>query len=253
MSFLNPRDFFAEVNAGTFAGQIDGVNANGYQTSNTNGTEADIWSGVVGNQTWLQAASTMNVVSSSVNDNGVTPNTGARTILITGLAANLAPVSEFVTLNGTTTVTTTTSFLRVIRSVVSTSGTYSGNNIGTITITATTGGSTQGVMPIGSGRIAKTHYTVPAGKKLIFKTVTLNAASTAGTAPVFKMYIQNAIQSGATLSAKQLGPQWVTLNTFETVYFQTLLPAGTDIWMTATPGANNTPIFASWQGIILPA
>ena len=65
-----------------------------------------IWS-VGGTYTFPSTATALTVVSSSANDDGNPVGTGARTVTIEGLDANYLPVSETVTMNGTTDVTTT--------------------------------------------------------------------------------------------------------------------------------------------------
>jgi hypothetical protein len=59
----------------------------------------------VGDLSYAAAALQMTVSSSSASDTSA--GTGARTVLITGLNANYAVISESVTMNGQTAVTTT--------------------------------------------------------------------------------------------------------------------------------------------------
>jgi len=95
-------------------------------------------------------ASTMLVTSSSASDTAVT-------VLINGLDVNYARISESITLNGTTAVTTTKSFFR-INSV----NTTSGNAVGTIYV-KDAGGTTYAQITIGNGKTNMSVYTVPAG------------------------------------------------------------------------------------------
>jgi len=95
-------------------------------------------------------ASTMVVTSGSVSDTAVT-------VLISGLDANYARVSESVTLNGTTDVPTTQSFFR-INSVVTTAGAAVG-----VVYVKNAGGTTYAQIAIGSGRTNMSVNTVPAG------------------------------------------------------------------------------------------
>ena len=95
-------------------------------------------------------ASTMVASSSSASDTAVT-------ILISGLDANYARVSESVTLNGTTDVATTQSFFR-INSVVTTSGVA----VGTVYV-KNAGGTTYAQITIGNGRSNMSVNTIPAG------------------------------------------------------------------------------------------
>ena len=95
-------------------------------------------------------ASTMVASSSSASDTAVT-------ILISGLDATYARVSESVTLNGTTDVATTQSFFR-INSVVTTSGAAAGT-----VYVKNAGGTTYAQITIGNGRTNMSVNTVPAG------------------------------------------------------------------------------------------
>jgi hypothetical protein len=95
-------------------------------------TEEVIWTAGNG-YTYLSAAETLQVSSSDADDDGSPAGTGARTILICGLDTNWAELEETVILNGTTSVETTNSFLRVFRSYVITAGS-SQTNEGLISI-----------------------------------------------------------------------------------------------------------------------
>ena len=100
-------------------------------------------------------ASTMLVTSSSASDTAVT-------ILISGLDATYARISELVTLNGTDAVTTTKTYWR-INSVVTTAGTA----VGTMYV-KNVGGTTYAQVTIGSGRTNMSVYTVPVGYTAYF-------------------------------------------------------------------------------------
>jgi len=123
-------------------------------------------------QTPLTAVA-LEVVSDSTDDNGVAPGVGALSVQIIGISDwTVGEVSETVTLNGTTPVTLSTSFLRVYRMKVATSGTYASSvdtsHNSTITLRETGGGdewasmSSVGGFGLGQSEIAA--YSIPAGK-----------------------------------------------------------------------------------------
>jgi hypothetical protein len=119
----------------------------------------------VGDLSYPAAALQMTVSSSSVSDTAA--GTGARTVLITGLDANYAVISETVTMNGQTAVTTTKSFLRINNMLVTTAGTGLAN-AGTIYIGS--GALTSGVpaivynlIAVGYNNATSSQYTIPAG------------------------------------------------------------------------------------------
>ena len=65
---------------------------------------------------YLETADTLEVVSTSVNDDSA--GTGARSVLIYGVDENNLHIQELVTMDGTTAVTTSNSFLGVNRVVI---------------------------------------------------------------------------------------------------------------------------------------
>jgi sugar (pentulose or hexulose) kinase len=101
------------------------------------------------NYTFPSSALTMNVVSSAVGDTAVT-------ILIIGLNADYEIIQETLTLNGTTTVTTTNQYYR-INDVITTVG----NALGDVTVS--NGGTTYAKILAGTGRNQASIYTVPKG------------------------------------------------------------------------------------------
>jgi hypothetical protein len=111
------------------------------------------------------SATVMKISSGSANDTAA--GTGARTVVIVGLDANYAVISETVILNGQTAVNTTNSYLRINDFYVATAG--SGNG-GAGIIYAGTGVVTTGVpatiyslIPAGTNRQTQAVYTIPAG------------------------------------------------------------------------------------------
>jgi len=120
-------------------GQISGHNVQFKFGNNPSvgNTEETIWT-QGGIYSYPPSASTMTLSSSSADDSA--SGTGARTVSVSGLDANYNEISETVTLNGQTPVSTTQSFLRVFRMVVLTAGSSGGNAgiiyTGTGTVTA---------------------------------------------------------------------------------------------------------------------
>lgn len=133
-------------------GQITGhevLNVFGYSTATPSSGFIAAWENNTA-YVFPTVASTMVASSSSASDTAVT-------ILIDGLDANYNRISEAVTLNGTSDVTTTKVFFR-INSVVTTAG----NAVGTVYV-KNAGGTTYAQITIGSGRTNMSVYTVPAG------------------------------------------------------------------------------------------
>jgi hypothetical protein len=154
------RDYFAAVGFS----QIDGhtrVAAFGNNPDIDSGPE-DVWSGG-GLYPWMSADTALEVLSSSANDTAA--GTGARTVLIVGLNSSHAPISQTITLNGTTPVAIPTSLFRINSALIMSAGSGEVNN-GDITIRVAGAGATRAVIQAGYGIARQSQYTVPAGYTL---------------------------------------------------------------------------------------
>ena len=171
----NPSPFESVTKVGAYEpfdlqvarGQIAGhsqVSIFGYQPAVTT-TKIPVWENAT-TYTFPTSASTMTVVSTSTSD-----NTSA-IIVISGLDANFAPISETLALNGTTNVTTVNSYLRINSVVMTTPGTSQVSNVGTITIKQSANIVAQ-INP-GVGRTQMSIYTVPAGYTFYLYQVDIN-------------------------------------------------------------------------------
>lgn len=107
----------------------------------------------------------MSVSSASAND--TSSGTGARTVYISGLDANHNEVSETVTLNGQTAVTTVNSYLHINDAYVASAG--SGNSaagsiyIGTGVVTAGVPATVYDIIAFDYNKRVTGNYTIPAG------------------------------------------------------------------------------------------
>ena len=135
------------------------------------------------------SATTMTVSSSNTNDTSA--GTGARTVLISGLDGDYNEISETITLNGQTAVTTTNSFLRVNRAIVLTAGS-GGANAGTIYVgtgTVTTGVPANVYTTIngdGTNQSLQTFWTVPANYDAYIYQTNISTGNTSNTQAVLK-------------------------------------------------------------------
>ena len=140
-------------------GQIQGhtvVQVFGYNPD-LDTTEESVWpdGGTVPHPT---TESALTIVSTDAAD--AAAGTGARTVYIEGVDEDYNVVSETVTLNGTTDVTTTAAFLYVNKFYVVTAGS-GGANAGTITAKVST--TLYDIIAIGYNNRTTAHYCVPAG------------------------------------------------------------------------------------------
>lgn len=135
---------------------------------------------------FIAAAGTMNVSSTSTDD--AAAGTGAQTIVIQGLDSGHNEISETVTLNGQTTVTTTKEFLHVNYMYVATAGTGK-QNAGTIYIGS--GVNTAGVPAVvynaiytGLNASTTACYTIPAGYTAYIVKGGLSAGQSSGSSEI---------------------------------------------------------------------
>ena len=156
-STVNDIPFYLAVQQGKVPGYTM-VNKFGYNSSIGSGAFETIWE-TGNNYSWQSSAVTVDVVSDNANDD--VAGTGARTLRIQGLDGSYNLAEETVDMDGTTTVTTTQTFLRVFRMSVETAGT-SGNNVGNITVTYTGGSDVAATITAGNGQTLMCLYTIPA-------------------------------------------------------------------------------------------
>lgn len=127
-------------------------------------TPETIWPGD-GLLPYISAASQLKVSSANANDTA--NGTGARTVYIGGLDASHNEISEVVTMDGQTAVTTTKSYLHINSAYVLTAG--SGNGaagniyIGTGTVTAGVPATIYDIIAYDYNNRITGSYTIPAG------------------------------------------------------------------------------------------
>lgn len=192
MSYFGSKDFFLEVAKGNVGGHSL-VNKFGRNDDIDSGSGfEDIWAGG-GTRTYLSAAETMDIVSTSTSD--AAAGTGTRTFSIEGLDSNYDEISETVTLNGTTTVTTSNSYLRVHRCKSLTTGT-GGVNAGDITVDPTTSGSgsRQAFISAGDGQTLISHYTIPNNKTAYMVGAHVKVSSAAGGTGIKEAVVQMLVR-----------------------------------------------------------
>lgn len=159
-------DYALEVSLGNETGtsNVEKFGRNGGIATNT--TE-EIWT-VSTDRTTLSVAATLEAISSDGNDTAA--GSGAQIITVEGVDGSWNAVSEDITMAGASASTATSaSFFRVNRAFVKQTGTYRGNNEGTITIRVSSAGSTQAQIELGKGQTEQSHYTVPTGMTLHMK------------------------------------------------------------------------------------
>lgn len=208
-------------------------------------TQEEIWN-VGGVEAYLSSAETMNIVSTSTNDDGAPVGTGAQTLIIYGLDNNWLEVQEEITLNGQTNVLTTQSFIRVSRMMVTAAG-ATGSNVGTITATASSAGTVHAQINPTDNQTLKINFSIPSGKYGIITHSEIGCAKADDCEVRFKVR-----PFGEVFQTKRL------LNFFEsTVSFSNiipiLLPPKCDVTVTALSGAGGIKVSANIDYFLIDA
>ena len=215
------------------------ANNNKFGYNNSIGTsQEEVWN-VGGIEAYLSSAQTMNIVSTDNADKGTpTAGTGARTLTIFGLDNDWLEINETVTLNGTTPVTTTNSYLRVFRMIVRSAGS-TGGNVGIITSTASTAATVHSQINPTDNQTLKISFGIPADKYGVITHAEIGCAKSDDCEIRFKVR-----PFGEVFQTKRL------LNFFQqTVSFSNiipiLLPPKTDITITALSAAGGVKVSAN--------
>lgn len=127
-------------------------------------------------------AETLQVFSGSLDDNGVTPGTGAWTVAVIGLDSDWLEQAEVITLNGTTPVLSVGVYRRVFRMYVITAG-AGGENAGLITARhSTTTANVMAGITAGVNQSNIACYTIPADKEAYVFHININMSRSGGLA-----------------------------------------------------------------------
>jgi len=177
------------------------------------------------------SAGVVSIVSTDANDDD--GDTGARTVEIQGLDADYNELSETVTMNGTSAVTTTASFLRVFRMKVLTAGS---SQVNEGNLTASIGGTDIAIIHSDNGgQTLMAVYTIPAGKKGYL--LKFQGSISKNQEAVYQLRIKN----GTSDAAWQMKGQWGTFAQPVTYDYPVPIeiPEKTDIQVQAKAGATS--------------
>ena len=221
-------------------GQVDGhstVNIYGFQASVTT-SNIPIWE-VAGAYAYPASATVMHLAS-SVNTG---EDLSGTTILIQGLDANYAQISESVALTGTTVAVTTKEFLRINSMSVT-----AGAPTGTITLKNTGNTVTYAQINPTIGRSQMSIYTVPAGYTFYLSRVDAYTSAN-GSSSDWVQYRNVQTSSSGVTTLTQQAP---FTNTY---HAQRVMPRAfaekTDIQLQAKTSANTYAVSIAGEGYLI--
>lgn len=234
---LEYPDFKTQVALGLVPG-VNSFRKFGYNSDVDSGLE-DIWQNG-GVRVLPSAASVVTVVSTSIEDD--VGGTGISEVVVQGLDSNYLEISEPVTLNGTGSVTTTQSFLRINRCFGTIAGT---NQVAVGNISFTVDGSVQSLIAIGRGQTLLCMYTVPANKTLIVDSVRFSVGRiTSGDMELNFMIKKNPDNVWRSIITENVYQASVPVDDIRTI-----VESKTDFRVQATSTVNNIAVSASVKGL----
>lgn len=208
--------------------------------------ETTVWNEATTLVAYPATAATVTVSSSSANDTAA--GTGARTVTLSGLDGGYNPISETITMNGQTAVTSTLSYLRLYPLSTVTAGT-GGANAGTIyagtgTVTAGVPATIYSSMGIGFNESHQAFYTVPAGMTAYI----LDLSATSDTAGVrINLYTRAA---GSLFQARRINQ--IGISGFSrSLQLPLSVPAKTDIEYRALVATGTAKVSAQFELLLV--
>lgn len=197
---------------------------------------------------WPTTTAALTVSSGSANDTSA--GTGARTVTVTGLDGSFNQITEVISMNGQTAVTTANAYFRVNNLSVTTAGSGGTNAgviyIGTGVVTAGKPATIYNSIAIGYSTSASAFTTIPVGQTGYLLAITAST-DTAGTQLL--MLTHTAASTVTTvIRTLQLGVGAGTVQKYE---LPRAFTAGTDVQLTATNAGTNVRINAQFELLVL--
>jgi len=212
-------------------------------------TEVTVWPlpSLLAHQT---SASVVKVSSTSANDTSA--GTGARTVVLQGLDANHDEITETVTLNGTTAVSTTQSFHCLNAAYVATAGSTNGAvgdiYIGTGTVTAGVPAVVLGIIKYDFNNFITGSYTVPAGHTGYIVQGLFSAGQASGTTSMrgrlITRGVDNIVHTAAVTTLNNGAANYV----FE---YPVVIPEKTTVEARAVGSANNNSVSSMFVLVLI--
>lgn len=241
-----PTDYNTEVAEGKREG-VSLWNKFGYNDDIDVGTEVIAsWGGTF---TPLTTAGTLLISSSSAND--TSGGTGCNSIVIFGIDADRNEQIEVVTMNGTSTVNTVSTWLGINRVAMFLCGTGQSND-GAIAILSSVGGATMALMPVNGGVTQQCIFFVPTNHNFIMEWLMINVLNKGKNAELtVKMWVYSAVSNG---KQEVFRVDIDTAVTNEPININPNLPfpitEKTVVWLECTSDTANVILNARFSGLL---
>jgi len=244
---VRPTDYNTEVAVGLRSGHVL-WNKFGYNEDVDVGTEVIAsWGGSFDP---ITTASVLSIVSdSAADDDG---STGCNSVVIYGLDANRDEAIEVVTMNGTTPVVTTSTWLGVNRVAMYLCG--SGKvNAGTITVTETNGSTTMAQMPASGGVTQQCIFYIPRNTTYNMEWLYANSLRQASQDPkvTIKVWVYSTVNNGKQEVFRASMDTSVTTQIDINPNLPFPVSESSVVWMEATTDKANTIIKGRFSGILI--
>lgn len=243
---VRPTDYNTEVSLGRRQGAML-WNKFGYNQDVDTGTEVIAsWGGTF---TPLLTATTISIASTSAADDD--GGTGCNSVVLYGIDSNRDAVIELLTLNGTTPVVTTSTWLGLNRVAMFLCGTGM-VNAGTITSTAVTGGSIMAQMPASEGVTQQCIFHVPRNHQFIMEWLTINVLNRNKDAELtIKLWVYSAANNGRQAVYSEDIETKSTNDITESPPLPFPVGGSSVVWMEATTDKDNIIVNGRFSGILV--
>jgi hypothetical protein len=193
-----------------------------------------------------QAPTTVRVKAGGDVNDVATTGSGARTIRVIGLDSNGDETQEDIALAGASASTsTTTSFWRVHRAYVLTTGTYGGSNTGAITVENTAGTADLLKMEAGGSQTRLGIFSIPTGWTGYLVAFETHVESTKPADIRIRVRTDYKTVSGDMAPIREVffegGVDGEAYNVFEGIPLA-VIPQNSDIWIEAKGGGAQTKV-----------
>lgn len=193
----------------------------------------------------LPTSATVITIASTSAEDGAGTSTGALTVRVTFLDANYNTVTETVSLNGTSNVTTTKTAIRFTSAVVATAGSA---NAAVGNISFTINGNVQARILAGQAESRETGFTVPAGK-VFYSSNAVIASGRAGAVDVDVAFEYRLFGSNVWITLRSL-QIYQQVTAFDVISVAAL-PAKTDFRVLGTASGSGPACYVQVRGYLI--